>query len=48
MGIFFDFLEHEGHQGGSNVYIQYFIFNIKNITLNYPKSAAMGFFQRAS
>ena len=37
------------HQGDSNEYTQYTIFNIKQkITLNYPKSAAMGFFQRDS
>ena len=35
------------HQGDSNEYTQYTIFNIKKkITLNYSKSAAMGFFQR--
>ena len=33
------------HRGNSNEYTQYTIFNIlKKITLNYPKSAAMGFF----
>ena len=33
------------HRGVSNEYSQYTIFNIKKkITLNYPKSAAMGFF----
>ena len=33
------------HRGDSNEYTQYIIFNIKqNITLNYPKSAAMGLF----
>ena len=32
------------HRGNSNDYTQYTIFNIKKkITLNYPKSAAMGF-----
>ena len=32
------------HRGDSNEYKQYTIFNIKKkITLNYPKSAAMGF-----
>ena len=32
------------HQGDSNEYTQYTIFNIKKkITQNYPKSAAMGF-----
>ena len=34
------------HQGGSNEYTQCTILNIKKkITLNYPKTAAMGFFQ---
>ena len=35
------------HRGDSNEYTQYTIFNIKKkkITLNYPKSAAMVFFQ---
>ena len=32
------------HQGDSNEYTQYTIFNIKKkITLNYPKSEAIGF-----
>ena len=32
------------HQGDSNEYTQYTIFNIKKkITLNYPKSEAVGF-----
>ena len=36
-------------RGDSNEYTQYTIFNIeKKITLNYPKSAAMGFFTRDS
>ena len=35
------------HQGNSNENTQYTIFNIKKeITLNYPKSAAVGFFPR--
>ena len=35
--------------GGSNAYTQYTIFSIKKtINLNYPKSAAMGFFPRDS
>ena len=53
--IFFDikvccvFSLESPHQGDSNEYIQYTIFNIKKkITLNYPKSAAMGFFPRDS
>ena len=37
------------HRGDSNEYTQYTIFNMKKkITLNYPKSAAMGFFPRDS
>ena len=33
------------HRGDSNKYTQYTIFSIKKkTTLNYPKSAAMGFF----
>ena len=32
------------HRGDSNEYTQYTIFNIKTITLNYAKSATMGFF----
>ena len=33
------------HRGDSNEYTQYTIFNItEKITLNYPKSVAMGFF----
>ena len=41
-GIFFLF----SLLGDSNEYTQYTIFNIKkNITLNYPKSIAMGFSQ---
>ena len=33
------------HQGDFNEYTQYIIFNVKKkITLNYPKSAAIGFF----
>ena len=36
------------HLGDSNEYTQYTIFNIKKkkITVNYPKSAAMGFFSK--
>ena len=34
------------HRGDSNEYTQYTIFNMKmKITLNFPKYAAMGFFQ---
>ena len=37
------------HRGDSNVYTQYTIFVIKTkITSDYSKSAAMGFFPRAS
>ena len=33
------------HRGNSNEYTQYTIFNIKKkVTVNYPKSAAMGLF----
>ena len=36
------------HQGDSNEYTQYTIFNIKKkITLNYPNSAAIGFCSKA-
>ena len=36
------------HWGDSNKNTKYTIFNIKKkITLNYPKSAAMGFFSKA-
>ena len=35
------------HQGDSNEYTQYTVFNIKKkIILNYPKSAAVGFFSK--
>ena len=35
------------HRGDSNEYTQYTIFNMKKKnTLNYPKSAAMGFFYK--
>ena len=53
--IFFDmkvcyvFLLESPHRGDSNENTQYTIFIIKNlITLDYPKSAAMGFFPRDS
>ena len=37
------------HRGDSNEYKQYTIFNMnKKDTLNYPRSAAMGFFLRDS
>ena len=40
------FLLESPHQGNSNEYTQYTVFNIKEkIILNYPKSAAMGLFQ---
>ena len=35
------------HAGDSNEYTQYTIFNIKKITPDYPKSAAMGYFSKA-
>ena len=34
------------HRGDSNKNTQYTIFNKRKITLNYPKSAAMGFFSK--
>ena len=34
------------HRGDCNEYTQYTFFNVKQITLNYPKSAAMGFFSK--
>ena len=35
------------HRGDSNEYTQYTIFNMnKKNTLNFPKSAAMGFFSK--
>ena len=37
------------HRGDSNEYTQYTILNInKKISLNYPKSAAIGFFPKDS
>ena len=55
MLIFFDmkvycaFSLESPHRGDSNANIQYTISNIKKkITLNYSKSAAMGFFPRGS
>ena len=37
------------HRGDSNEYTQYTIFNMnKKDTINYPKSAAMGFYPRDS
>ena len=44
MKVCYGFLLESPHWGDSNEYTQYTIFNIKmKITLNYPKSAAMGF-----
>ena len=41
------FLLESPHRGDSNEFTQYTNFNIKKtITLNYPKSAAMGFFSK--
>ena len=41
------FLLESPHRGDSNQYTQYTIFNMnKKNTLNYPKSAATGFFPR--
>ena len=48
MKVFCVFSLDSPHQGDSNEYPQYTIFNIKRkITLNYPKIAAMGFFPRS-
>ena len=45
MKIYCVFSLESPHRGDSNEYTQYTIFNIKRkITLNYPKSASMGFF----
>ena len=41
--VYFVFSLESLHRGDSNEYTEYTIFNEK-ITLNYPKSAAMGFF----
>ena len=41
------FILESPHRGDSNEYTQYTIFNIKKkITLNYSKSAPMGFFSK--
>ena len=48
MKVFCVFSLESPHRGDSNEYIQYTIFNMKmKITLNYSKSAAMGFFSKA-
>ena len=46
MKVYCVFSSESPHRGDSNEYTQYPIFNLneKN-TLNYPKSAAMGFIQ---
>ena len=45
MNVYFVFSLESPHRGDSNEYTQYTIFNIKKkITLNYLKSAVMGFF----
>ena len=44
MKVFCVFSLESPHRGDSNEYTQYTIFNVENkITLNYLKSAAMGF-----
>ena len=44
MEVFCVFSLESPHRGDSNEYTQYTILNIKKkITLNYPKSAAIGF-----
>ena len=41
------FILESPHRGDSNEYTQYTIFNMnKKNTLNYPKSAALGFFSK--
>ena len=49
MKVCYVFSSESPHRGDSNEYTQYTIFNMnkKNI-INYPKSAAMGFFPRDS
>ena len=43
----FVFSSESPHRGDSNEYTQYTIFKVnKKNTLNYPKSAAMGFFYK--
>ena len=45
MMVYFVFLLESPHRGDSHEYTQYTIFNMnKKNSLNYPKSAAMGFF----
>ena len=46
MKVYCVFTLESPHRGDSNEYTQYTIFNIKKITLNYPKSAVMGFFSK--
>ena len=49
MKIYCVFSLESPHPGDSNEYTQYTIFNMKKEnTINYPKSAAMGFFPRDS
>ena len=49
MKVYFVFSLELPHRGDSNEYTQYTIFSMKKeITLNYPKSAPMGFFPRDS
>ena len=46
MKIYCVFSLESPHRGDSYEYTKYTIFNIKKkLTLNYPKAAAMGFFQ---
>ena len=47
MKVYCVFTLESPHRGDSNEYTQYTIFNMnKKNTLNYPKSAAMGFFTK--
>ena len=49
MKVCCEFSLESSHSGDSNEYTQYTVFDIKmKIALNYPKSAAKGFFPRDS
>ena len=49
MKVWCEFSSESPHRGDSNEYTQYTIFSMNNNnTLNYPVSAAMGYFARDS
>ena len=48
MKVYYVFSLESPNRGDSNEYTKYTIFNKNKITLNYPKSAVMGFFPRNS